>query len=253
MQQDPAGYVDGASLYQAYESSPVARIDPDGLEVTYGAISPGNNPAQWYQPGSTMSAGRAGPRIAIGPAGGATTNDTWILKNRLGAEFAVAGDMAPGVTAEFDPIYDSPTYQAQSYLRQLELLFWEAAGLAGLQQDQDTTKYLECIEKCIDKYEGLNLLTQGALTLAGFFPRSILGLSGPGGNLGSVATLLRTAGGNFAPKLFSAKNGLLGWPLDKVANKITPKVGPVALVYNLYLAGVEVGCAITCLDDPCWE
>jgi RHS repeat-associated protein len=45
--QDPAGYVDGASLYQAYVSSPVTMVDADGLQHrsegggTVGSLSGG--------------------------------------------------------------------------------------------------------------------------------------------------------------------------------------------------------------------
>lgn len=35
--QDPAGYVNGANLYEAYGSNPVTRSDPEGLDWTYTA------------------------------------------------------------------------------------------------------------------------------------------------------------------------------------------------------------------------
>ena len=41
VQQDPAGYVDGASRYQALSSSPTTMLDPDGLQASAGAIGGG--------------------------------------------------------------------------------------------------------------------------------------------------------------------------------------------------------------------
>jgi hypothetical protein len=40
MQQDPMGYVDGMSLYQAYGSVPIAGRDPSGLQTTPATSAP---------------------------------------------------------------------------------------------------------------------------------------------------------------------------------------------------------------------
>ena len=60
MQQDPAGYVDGISLYESYKSAPMTLNDPDGLET--GSVG---------EPAAAPTTVPAGPTTR--PSGPATT------------------------------------------------------------------------------------------------------------------------------------------------------------------------------------
>jgi RHS repeat-associated protein len=72
VQQDPAGYVDGASLYQYVASAPVALVDPLGLFQVPGSLIDGTSTAVPRGSPALFRAGVAGGAAFVGIVLGAT-------------------------------------------------------------------------------------------------------------------------------------------------------------------------------------
>jgi RHS repeat-associated protein len=73
VQQDPAGYVDGVSLYEALISSPTTKLDPDGLHVS-GTGGGGSQEVVPDRPtGGGPTTQPSGPTTTTCPTTGPTT------------------------------------------------------------------------------------------------------------------------------------------------------------------------------------
>jgi RHS repeat-associated protein len=95
MEQDPAGYVDGANVYQGFDGKPTSGVDPRGLDFGTGAADPGPQPAA-LKVGDDLKGSVQGTNgrwdWEVTPALGKATNSVFAgsSEERFGVDFGVS-------------------------------------------------------------------------------------------------------------------------------------------------------------------